>query len=162
MDHPWSTKDNRIHVIYPYTSLVPITGTSEDVWRLFFSSRLLSSMMLLVPSQRKTVTSQRVVYTTFSSSTIHIQLFMRIFYEYLQEFLIFYKRYHHLLLLPFSKTLLNAVLRHFNIKVIYFIMVIPDIASERLWEPPIGIYDLLIIPHIRLSRQRPPDGNNLT
>lgn len=55
---------------------------------------------------------------------------MRIFYEYLQEFLIFYKRYHHLFSLPFSKTLLNAILRHFNIKVIYFIRVIPDIALE--------------------------------
>nr|DAX41480.1 MAG TPA: hypothetical protein [Caudoviricetes sp.] len=87
---------------------------------------------------------------------------MRIFYEYLQEFLIFYKRYHHLLLLPFSKTLLNAVLRHFNIKVISFIRVKRDIASESHTELSRGIYDLPIIPYIRLSRRRPPDGNNLT
>lgn len=121
-----------------------------------------SSMVLLVPSQRKTVTSQRVVYTIFSSSTTHIQPIMRIFYEYLQEFLIFYKRYHHLLLLPFSKTLLNAILRHLTIKVIYFIRVKRDIALESLTELSRGIYDLFIIPHIRLSRHRPPDGNNLT
>lgn len=121
-----------------------------------------SSMVLLVPSQRKTVTSQRVVYTIFSSSTTHIQPIMRIFYEYLQEFLIFYKRYHHLLLLPFSKTLLNAILRHFNIKVISFIRVITDISLESLTELSRGIYDLSIIPHIRLSRHRPPDDNNLT
>nr|DAF22143.1 MAG TPA: hypothetical protein [Caudoviricetes sp.] len=82
--------------------------------------------------QRKTVTSQRVVYTTFSSSTTHIRSIMRIFYEYLLEFLIFYKRYHHLLLLPFSKTLSNAILRHSTIKVIYFIRVNRDNALERL------------------------------
>ena len=121
-----------------------------------------SSMVLTVPSQRKTVTSQRVVYTTFSSSTTHIRSIMRIFYEYLQEFLIFYKRYHHLFSLSFSKTLSNAILRHSTIKVIYFIRVIKDIVLERLSEPPRGIYDLPIIPHSRLSRHRPPDGNNLT
>ena len=114
-----------------------------------------SSMVLTVPSQR-------VVYTTFSSSTIHIQLFMRIFYEYLQEFPIFYKRYHHSFSSPFSKTPLEAFLRHPIIKVIYFIRVNQDIASEWLLEPPRGIYDLPIIPHSRLSRHRPPDGNNLT
>lgn len=121
-----------------------------------------SSMVLTVPSQRKTVTSQRVVYTTFSSSTTHIRSIMRIFYEYLQEFLIFYKRYHHLFSLSFSKTLSNAILRHSTIKVISFIRVIPDIASESHIELSRGIYDILIIPHCRLSRQRPPDGNNLT
>nr|DAO99371.1 MAG TPA: hypothetical protein [Caudoviricetes sp.] len=87
---------------------------------------------------------------------------MIIFYEYFQVFLIFYRKYQHPFLLPFSKTLLNSFLRHFNIKVISFIMVIPDIASESLTELSRGIYDILIIPHIRLSRQRPPDGNNLT
>lgn len=87
---------------------------------------------------------------------------MRIFYEYLQEFLIFYNRYHHLLLLPFSKTLLDGFLRHFTSKVISFIRAIPDIASESHIELSRGIYDVLIIAHIRLSRHRPPDGNNLT
>nr|DAK22729.1 MAG TPA: hypothetical protein [Caudoviricetes sp.] len=108
------------------------------------------------------VTSQRVVYTTFSSSTTHIRSIMRIFYEYLQDFLIFYKRYQHSFSLPFSKTPLEAFLRHSISKVISFIRVILDIASEWFLEPPRGIYDLSIIPHIRLSRQRPPDGNNLT
>ena len=121
-----------------------------------------SSMVLLVPSQRKTVTSQRVVYTTFSSSTTHIQPFMRIFYEYLQEFLIFYKRYHHLFSLPFSKTHLNSFLRHSKSKVISFITLKRDIASESHIELSRVIYDVLIIAHIRLSRHRPPDGNNLT
>nr|DAP97044.1 MAG TPA: hypothetical protein [Caudoviricetes sp.] len=108
------------------------------------------------------VTSQRVVYTTFSSSTCHIQLIMRIFYEYLQEFLIFYKRYHHLFSPPFSKTLLDGFLRHLTIKVISFIRVNTDIASESHTELSRGIYDLFIILHIRLSRHRPSDGNNLT
>ena len=98
----------------------------------------------------------------FSSSTTHIQLIMRIFYEYLQEFLIFYRRYHHSFSLPFSKTPLDGFLRHPTSKVIYFIRVNQDIASESLTEAPRGIYDLFIIPHIRLSRHRPPDGNNLT
>nr|DAT16205.1 MAG TPA: hypothetical protein [Caudoviricetes sp.] len=87
---------------------------------------------------------------------------MRIFYEYLQEFLIFYKRYHHLFSLSFSKTLSNAILRHSTIKVIYFIRVIKDIVLESHTELSRGIYDLFIISHIRLSRHRPPDDNNLT
>ena len=121
-----------------------------------------SSMVLLVPSQRKTVTSRRVVYTTFSSPTTHIQPIMRIFYEYLQEFLIFYRRYHHLFSLSFSKTLSNGFLRHSTSKVIYFIRVIQDIALESITELSRGIYDISIILNIRLSRHRPPDGNNLT
>nr|DAU63368.1 MAG TPA: hypothetical protein [Caudoviricetes sp.] len=121
-----------------------------------------SSMVLLVPSQRKTVTSQRVVYTTSSSSTTHIRSIMRIFYEYLLEFLIFYKRYHHLFSPPFSKTLLYGFLRHLTIKVISFIRVNTDIVLESLTELSRCIYDLFIILHIRLSRLPPPDGNNLT
>ena len=121
-----------------------------------------SSMVLTVPSQRKTVTSQRVVYTTFSSSTTHIRSIMRIFYEYLQDFLILYRKYQHPFLLSFYKTLLNSSLRHSKSKVISFIRVIPDIASESHTERSRGIYDLFSISHIRLSRHRPPDGNNLT
>nr|DAX33994.1 MAG TPA: hypothetical protein [Caudoviricetes sp.] len=95
------------------------------------------------------------------SSTIHIRSIMRIFYEYLQELLIFYKRYHHLFSLPFSKTPLDGFLRHPTSKVIYFIRVKRDIASESHAELSRGIYDLSIILNIRLSRPRPPDGNNL-
>nr|DAN44767.1 MAG TPA: hypothetical protein [Caudoviricetes sp.] len=103
-----------------------------------------------------------MTFILFSSSTTHIRSIMIIFYGDYQVFLIFYKRYQHSFSLPFSKTPLEAFLRHSISKVISFIRVITDIASESLTELSRGIYDLPIIPHIRLSRRRPPDGNNLT
>nr|DAX31101.1 MAG TPA: hypothetical protein [Caudoviricetes sp.] len=79
-----------------------------------------------------------MTFILFSSSTTHIRSVMRIFYEYLQDFLIFYKKYQHSFSLPFSKTPLEAFLRHSISKAISFIRVITDIALESLTELSMG------------------------